>query len=296
MKPFAALALLLLAALAVPSVSAQTPDGITVTPTDLATPIPYEGSAQLTVSVSVGCLTILQSSGSTTVTVAASDAPPWLTVTPASIQLEPQSCITGGNGFATADGMVGLAVTKDAPGVVDHTVNLVGTLGTTASDPAPAIFTVAYNVDYSLVPDVKFPLTVNGTQASFNVTVTQASNARSMVMIEKMKTTTGSFSGLGSTAYESEAGKPASKTFKVTFKAPEGEWGNATTTFTAFGHYLLLDGRAGDFDAGTPVTYSFVAGQAEGEHDEEGKDSPAPVGAFLALGLVALAAFARRRA
>jgi MYXO-CTERM domain-containing protein len=294
MKTFAALALLLLAALAVPTASAQTPEGVTVTATDLATPIPYEGSAELPVSVSVGCLTILENQGSTTVTVAVSDAPSWLTATPATIELEPQSCITGGNGFASGDGTVGLTVTKDAPGVVDHTINLTGTLGTTASDPATATFTVAYFVDYTLVPDVTFPLTVNGTEASFNVTVTQASNARSMVMIEQMKTTAGVFSGLASIVYENDAGMPAEKTFKVTFKAPEGEWTNATTTFTAFGHYLLLDGRAGDFDAGTPVTYSFVAGHA-GHVEDEDKDSPAPVGVLLALGLVALAAFVRRR-
>jgi MYXO-CTERM domain-containing protein len=294
MKSFAALALLLLAAALVPPASAQAPQGVTVTPTALTTPVPYEGSAQLPVSVSVGCLSMLETQGTTTVTVSVTDAAPWLTATPATIALEPQSCLTG-TGFATGEGTVGLAVTKDAPGVVDHTINLVGTLGTVASEPTPTTFTVAYHVNYTLVPDVKFPLVVNGTQATFNVTVTQASNARSMVMVEKLKTSAGVLSGLASVVYENDAGKPASKTFKVTFKAPAGEWTNASAEFTAYGHYLLLDGRAGDFDPGTTVKYTFVAGQAEETKDEE-KDSPAPVGAFLALGLVALAAIVRRRA
>ncbi|HUR25303.1 MAG TPA: hypothetical protein VM327_04720 [Candidatus Thermoplasmatota archaeon] len=295
MKTAASFALLVLAALAVPTGSAQAPQGILVTATDLAAPIPYEGSAQLPVSVQVGCVSILQNQGSTTVEVTATDAPAWLTVTPASVDVQASTCATGGTGFATGTGAVGLAVSKDAPGVVDHTIDLVGTLGSEASGPVPVVFTVAYHVNYTLVPDAKFPLTVNGTEASFNVTVTQASNARSMVMIEGMKSSAGVFSGLGSQVYESDAGKPATKTFKVTFKAPDGEWSNATAQFTAYGHYLLLDGRAGDFDAGTPVTYAFVAG--EHHHDEGGdKDSPAPVGAFVALGLVALAAIARRRA
>jgi MYXO-CTERM domain-containing protein len=295
MKTVAALALLVLSALAVPNASAQAPEGITVTPTDLASPIPYEGSAQLAVSVSVGCLTILQNTGSTTVEVAVTDAPAWLTATPASVEVDETTCITGGNGFATGAGAIGLAVTKDAPGVVDHSISLAGTLGSASSEAVQAVFTVAYHVNYTVVSDATFPMTVNGTEASFNVTITQASNARSMVMIEELQTSAGVFSGLGSQQYENEAGKPDSRTFKVTFKAPTGEWTNATAQFTAYGHYLLLNGQAGDFDAGTPVTYSFVAGQGASDGEDEGKDSPAPAGVLLALGLVALAAFARRR-
>ena len=294
MKTAAALALLVLSALAVPNASAQAPQGVTVTPTDLAAPIPYEGSAQLPVSVSVGCLTILEEGGSTTVEVAVTDAPAWLTATPASVAVDETGCLTSG-GFATGEGMVGLAVTKDAPGVVDHSISLAGTLGSASSEAVQTVFTVAYHVNYTVVSDATFPMTVNGTEASFNVTITQASNARSMVMIEELQTSAGVFSGLGSQQYENDAGKPDSRTFKVTFKAPTGEWTNATAQFTAYGHYLLLDGRAGDFDAGTPVTYSFVAGHGEHEEETEGKDSPAPAGVLLALGLVALAAFARRR-
>lgn len=293
MKTAAAFALLLLSALAVPTASAQAPEGVTLTATDLASPIPYEGSAQLPVSVSVGCLTILESGGSTAVEVAVTDAPAWLTATPATVEVDEAGCITGA-GFATGEGTVGLAVTKDAPGVVDHSVSLAATLGSATSEAVQAVFTVAYHVNYTVVADATFPLEVHGTEASFNVTITQASNARSMVMIEELQTSAGVFSGLGSQQYENDAGKPDSRTFKVTFKAPTGEWGNATAQFTAYGHYLLLDGRAGDFDAGTPVTYAFKAGVHTQEEDAE-KNSPAPVGAFLALGLVALAAFVRRQ-
>lgn len=295
MKTAAALALLLLAALAIPTTSAQELQGVTVTAEPLATPIPYEGTAQVPVTVTVGCLTIVEQQVATTVEVAVTDPPAWLTVTPAPVEVDPTTCISG-TGTATGTGSLGLAVAKDAPGVVEHTINLVGTLGSAASGPAEVVFTVAYHVNYTVVSDATFPLTVNGMEASFNVTITQASNARSMVMIEELQTSAGVFSGLGSQQYENEAGKPDSKTFKVTFKAPSGEWSDATAQFTAYGHYLLLDGRAGDFDEGTPVTYSFVAGHQEHEEEDEGNDAPAPAGILLALGLVALAAFVRRRA
>ncbi|MHB1261255.1 MAG: hypothetical protein ACYC2H_06020 [Thermoplasmatota archaeon] len=309
MKTAGALALLILAALAVPTASAQA-QGITLGATDLAAPIPYMGSAQLGVTASVGCLTLLAEGGATTVTVTATDAPSWLTVTPATFDVDQQTCVTN-SGFATGTGAVGLAVAKEAPGIVDHTVNLTATLGGSSSDAVASVFTVAYHVNYTIVSDAKFPMTVNGTEASFNVTVTQASNARSMVMIEEVKSSAGVLSGMGSQVYENTASAPASKTFKVTFKAPTGAWTNATASFTGYGHYLLLDGRAGDFgepcgslvfpqcDAkGTPVTYTFVAGHSDEHHDEDegDKKSPAPVGALLALGLVGLAAFARRRA
>jgi MYXO-CTERM domain-containing protein len=274
--------------------------------TDLSSPIPYEGSAQLPVSVSVGCLSVLQNGGEGDVEVTVTDAPGWLTAAPATIPVDESTCVTGG-GFASGEGTLGLTVAKDAPGVVDHTINIVASLGATASEPVPVVFTVAYHVNYTIVADARFPLMVNGTEASFNITVTQASNARSMVMIEKASSSIGVFSGVPAVVYDNEAGKPVSKTYKATFKAPDGEWANATATFTGFSHYLLLDGRAGEFGtpcagatlpvcdaAGTTVTYSFVPG--EHEHEDEDKESPAPVGAFVALGLVALAALVRRRA
>ena len=319
MKTVAALALLLLSALAVPTASAQEVTGVAVEAGTLAAPIPYEGSADLPLNVTVGCAEILnamaENNGAAPLTITVTGAPAWLTVGDASADLASQdsatSCLSGG-GQTVHAALLPLTVSKDAPGIVDHTIQVVATVGATASDPADAVFTVAYHVNYTITADATFPLMVNGTEATFNVTVTQASNARSMVMIEQASSSIGVFSGVPAVVYENEAGKPASATYKATFKAPDGAWTNATATFTGFGHYLLLDGRAGVFgeancqaealtfpecdEQGTPVTYTFVAGTHEHEHEEEENDSPAPVGAFLALGLVALAAFVRRRA
>jgi MYXO-CTERM domain-containing protein len=321
MKVFGALALLLLAALAVPTASAQVADALTVEPGSLSAPIPYAGSANLPVNGTVGCSLILQAmaggmSPSAPLTLAVTSPPSWLTVGEASEDLASQDSVTacaGGQGSRSFALELPLTVTKDAPGIVDHTLNITATLGDRTSDPVAAIITVAYHVNYTIVADAKFPLMVNGTQATFNVTITQASNARSMVMIEKASSSTGVFSGVPAVVYENDGGKPVSKTYLATFKAPDGDWTNATATFTGFGHYLLLDGRAGVFGednckkeglafpqcdvTGTTVTYSFVPGTPAGHDDEEeDQKSPAPVGAVLALGLVGLAAFARRRA
>ena len=205
--------------------------------------------------------------------------------------------MTTGPETASADFGVFTITFSQTTGNRGTTLNITATVGTKTSAPAPATVTVAYHVNYTIVSDATFPLTVNGESVSWNVTVTQTSNARSMVMMEEIKTSAGVLSGPASQAYENAAGKPDSKTFKFTWKAPTGEWGNASASFTAYGHFLLLDGRAGDYDEGTPVTYTFVAGEHAGHHEEEEDDkkSPAPVGAVLALGLVALAAIVRRR-
>lgn len=295
MKSFGAVALLFLAALVVvPSTSAQAPQGVTLVCPDLAGPIPYAGQAALACEVRVGCADFLTSGGATSGTVSVQSPPAWLTSAPTPVDFDPAACVTDitGGGFVSESVAVPLAAGKDAPGVVDHALTLVAEVAGGSSTDS-AIVTVAYHVNYTLVPDVTFPLNVTGDQVSFNVTVTQASNARSMVMMEQLKVTAGTLSGPASEVYENDAGKPVSKTFKFTYKPPTSEWTNATATFTAFGHYLLQDGRAGDFDAGTPMTFTFTSA-GEHEHDEEEKESPAPVAPLMLLGLVALALLARR--
>ena len=293
MKAFGAIALLFLATLvAVPSTSAQDPQGASLVCPDLAAPIPYAGQAGLACEVSVGCLEFDDSFPEFHVSIEVVSPPAWLTSAPVDVDFDGTGCLTGG-GRVNKSAVVPLAVSKDAPGVEEQTLNLAITGAAEAADTA--MVTVAYHVNYTVVPDVTFPLNVTGPEASFNVTVTQASNARSMVMMEQVKTSTGLLTGPASEVYENAAGSPASKTFKFTYKAPETEWTNATATFTAFGHYLLKDGRAGDFDAGTPMTFTFTNA---GEADDDGKDkeSPSPVAPLLLLGLVALAMLVRRRA
>lgn len=293
-------ALLVLATFAVafPSAQAQAPTGVTLDCADLAAPIPYMGSADLACTVQVGCLEFVAAgSPSPSATVTVQSPPSWLTAEPATSPVDASACLTGGTGFVSAHVLVPLTASKDAPAVIDTPLSLVATVGQTASAPDTAIVTVAYNWDYTLTTDAKFPLTVATPTVVFNLTVTQSSNARSMVMMEEVRTSAGVIAGLTSTVYESGPGKSDTKTFKVTYTPPTGEWETAKVDFMAYGHYLLLDSRSGDYDAGTPVSWTFTNGGIEpADKDGDGKESPAPAGALLALGLVALAALARRRA
>lgn len=295
MKLLGAIALAALAlAAAVPTVQAQAPTGLTLTCAELAAPIPYSGTGNLSCTATVGCLEAVTNQG-TTVTFAVASPPAWLSSAGASDEVDPVACL-GGAGTQAITVDVPLTVTKDAPGVEEQTITVTAALGGTSAE-TPAIVTVAYNVDYTLETDVTFPLTITQPSTTFNLTVTQASNARSMVMMEQVKTTAGVISGLTSTVYESGGGKSETKVFKVTFKAPEGEWTDAKVDFMAFGHYLLLDSRSGDYDAGTAVSWTFTNGGvvAPDGDDEDDKKSPAPAGVLLALGLVALAALVRRQ-
>ena len=308
MKAFGAVALLLLATLvALPSASAQSA-GVTLVCPDLAAPIPYSGTSGLACTVTAQCVGFLTGGGSADGSVSVVGPPGWLTAPETPVEFDPTACIASG-GTASADVTIPLTVGADAPGVVEHVLNLVAT-GGGAEGTDTAIVTVAYHVNYTVVADVAFPLNVTGPEASFNVTVTQASNARSMVMMEQTKVSAGTLSGPISKVYENDAGKPVTETFKFTYKAPEGEWTNATATFTAFGHYLLTDGRAGEFNTpactalgfptcdatGTPMTFTFTNGVTDEDDDEDGNGIPAPVAPLLLLGILALAMLVRRRA
>lgn len=283
-------------ALLAPAAQAQDPSGISLVANSAGT-VPFQGEGSFPVTLTVGCALVLQAAADDfTATVSAVGAPSWLTLDDAAVSIDPTGCLAGmGETPVSAD--VPFSVAADAPGVEPLSVNLTATVAGTTSDPASAAFTVAYESNYTVVADAQFPLTLTTPEVKFNVTATQASNARSMIMMEGVTVSAGSFAGLPSTVYESAAGSPASKTFEVTFKAPEGEWTNATVTFQAFGHYLLTSGEAGEYSPAQTYTFQFVNGGTPAtDGDGDGKESPAPVAAFTALGLLGLAAALRRKA
>lgn len=291
MKHVVGLVAALLLLVSVPSVHAQG-QGISLSVVPPAGEIPYAGSGTATATVTYGCFDALQDGHPV---LSAPEAPAWLVVTAGEIHAEPSenptACLNP-SGSIAVQVPVTLEVSPNAPGVVPQTVTLQVT-GNGKTATADVTFTVAYNADFEMTTDVSFPLNVTGPTVTFNLTVTQKSNARSMVMMEEKAESAGVLSGLSSTVYEADA---LTKVFPVTYKAPTGTWTNATVTFTAYSHWLLAEGGAGDFTGAQKVTWQFVnAGETHEEHDEPKKKSPAPVAPLLALGLLALAAFARRR-
>lgn len=301
MKSLVAALLLAAGLLAALPAQAQVPvSDLSLTATPPAAPIPYAGSADVAVQVKVGCELVtqgyVQGGASAPIEVKAVNPPAWLTVASAPIATSPADCVGTTDGYHTYAGTATFTVTPDAPGVVDHVVNLTAALGTAASTAVPVTFNVTYHVSYSLKPDVAFPLKVTKSKTTFNLTVTQSSNARSMVMMEDVKSSSGLISGLASQVYECDAGKPVTKVFKVTYTAPDGAWNKSMVSFTAYGHFLLLDSRAGKFDAGTHEAWEFDNGGVQPAATGAAKKSPEPVGPLIALGLVGLAAVLRRKA
>lgn len=171
----------------------------------------------------------------------------------------PVSGCQGGSGTYMATVQYPFAVTAAAPAVATHTLNLTANLGDDAySDPVAVTFAVQFHANYTITPSVQFPLTVTGKTANFTVAISNNANARSMVMLEGLHASAGSISGLTSTVYV----PPETKTFQVTFKAPDGCWSTATVEFKAFSHYLLLTQEAGSFKGEKDVSWEFQNGVA----------------------------------
>ena len=285
----AALAASLLAA-AVPT-QAQTPTGVTLT-IDGPTSVPYLGSGAIPFTVTAGCLSLLSAlGGDAAVTV--TDAPAWFTFEEQTIALDPSAC--DANGQTQASGSLPFTVTDAAPGVVQNVVHLKATLGEESSEAA-ATYTVAYKSKFSLTPSVTFPLAVTNKTTTFTVTGVQASNAPSMIMVDDFSADNGALiAGIGALQYANTAGSPETKTYTVTFTAPNKEWTTATATLAVYGHYNF-DGMAGDPEDRTTFTWEFTNGGVDLETTGEsgGKESPAPVFAFVAIGLLAFAAVRRK--
>ncbi|MCA1811343.1 MAG: hypothetical protein LC623_04945 [Halobacteriales archaeon] len=262
--------------------------------------VAYKGNATVEVTVKVGCAAILDAMANGRdlldhVDVAPVDPPAWLVAESHDVPMDPSACITDagtGSGYLTLTDEFPFSVAASAPGVVTQSLNLTASLENGAeSAPVQVLFAVQFHSDYDVVPSVAFPYTVTGKTANFTVSVTNRANARSMVMVEEQHVSTGTFSGLGSTVYQ----PPETKTFQVTFKAPDRCWADAQVEFKTFSHYLLLDQRAGTYKGERQFTWDFTNGVActPGKDDTSKKS---PVGGLAVLPvLLGAALLARRR-
>jgi len=249
MRAVAAAAALCAALALLPAVQAcsQATDGPSFTVNNVGT-LPYAGNVSVPVTAEVGCAALLAAAsagtpGAATVpfTIVASPAPSYLTVSGGSLSFDPSKCVGGASaGCAATSGTLGFAVTPAAPGVDSLSVNLTGSLPKPQTPtPYSATQSVAYNVSfhaaYNLTASIPFPAKADGKYLNFTVTVKVDNNARSMVMIENLHATAGSVSGLASVVYM----PGETKTFHVTFMAPEGGWTSSNVTFHEYTHYLL---------------------------------------------------------
>lgn len=273
-------------------------------------PIAYEGTANTTVTVGVGCAQLLRSvagSGATSVpvTVQANNTPAWLTVTvPNPPKFDPRACLAATSGYITNTTQARLTVAAEAPGVILHRINFTAFMANAGSPsrvwapvPKELSFAVAYNVNYTIEPSIDFPATVTGRYLNFTVTVTQVANAPGMVMVDSLRAVDrdgkaqGSVSGLASADYT-----PSNNTrdFTVSFMGPSAKWNETTITFRAFSHYLFNATAVSGGD--TPAqTFSWLV--RNGNPDGSPDSKPAPVGGLPTMILLAgLAILMRRKA
>lgn len=257
---------------------------------DKETVIPYMGNATVDVTLTVGCALVLQNAPALNVPIAFDAPPAWLVAKPLSLSFGPADCA---NPAATAikTGTLAFSVGKDAPGIETQTPNVTA-ISKAGTQKIALPFEVQYHADYTVVPDVTFPMkTVNG-YANFTISVTQHSNARSMVMFEEAHASTGTIKGLSSVVYM----PPETKVFKISYVAPGPNWSNATVEFRTASHYLLKDQRAGTYhDVRTPSwQFSNPGGASPSSGSTTSAKSPA-VGPLLAFGLLGAALLAQRR-
>lgn len=289
MKTLAAAALLALLAAALPA-HAQTGATLTV---DSAGTVPYAGAGALPFSLTVGCVDLVTADG---VTLDVVDPPAWLNATTFDVGLSAADCVGSQDGNAVATGTFPFTVSAAAPGVTPTAIKLKASIGDATEDDGPV--TVAYKSSFTVKPDVAFPFTVTNRTTTFTAKGTQASNAPSMIMVDDFSCDSGAtISGIGAQQYNNVAGKPETKTYTVTFNAPKTEWTKATCTLKVYGHYNF-NGMAGDPTDRTTLAWEFDNGGVPEEKASSGggKDSPAPVAALTALGLLALAGVVRRKA
>lgn len=311
------------ALLAIPTVSAQSPTGLTmeVGPAvgtfaeDNYNVIPYAGNATFPVTVTVGCGTVVIHSDNPKVTVSIDPMPAWLTAAPMEFDFTPSqevldSCATG-QGFASQTLPFPIVLKESAPGIVEQTLNFTAKMSS-ATSPAnevgdakdTAAIQVQFHPSYTITPSVSFPLKVDGCKATFDVVLANSANAPSMIMIEEKRESTGSLAGIGPETFDPAAHNGThSVTQKIVFSTPPGNWTTAQVTFKAYSHFLINPGYgAGEFRGQQNITWTFTKGSTEGcqvgpDNGTTTAPSPAPMlAAYVAvLALGAVVASRRRK-
>lgn len=259
---------------------------------------PFRANLTVPVTVTLGCSLLLYASVANSgdaghIHVMVENPPAWLLADELEIEpVGPADCAGEASGMHAYTGTFPFALAANAPAVVPVTLNLTaGFAGVETAETAPVTFAVRFHSDYAVTPSIQFPHTVTGRTANFTVTITNTGNARSMVMVEQVRASTGTFSGLGSLVYQ----PPETKTFQVTFKAPDACWTTAKVEFHTASHYLLLNQQAGSYKDERDYTWDLSNGvPCTPGKSETSKASPAAALALLPA-LLGAALLARRR-
>lgn len=291
--------LLVAAALLVAPAHAQSVDDFALTVGSTAAPIPYNGTGDLPVSLTVGCAVLLQNvepgATSADATFTLANPPAWLTVEGSpTLSFDLADCSSGvpPTGSITGDGAVTLKAGPAAPGVLTQKVNVTATLGT-ATATQEGSYNVSYHAAHTIQPSITFPYTMTSPTVTFDLVVTESANARSMVMFTNVQADRGTVEGFASEVYE----PPAQKTLKVTYKATTTPWTEAHVKFHNYSHILLKEtGKDGPAQLEKDYDWVFVNGMPQ-DGSSSGDSNPSPDGMAIvaALGILGAAFVARRK-
>jgi hypothetical protein len=284
---------LVLAVLVAPA-QAQSPTAFSLSADSPTKAISPTGPTNIHFNVTLGCALILEGGQMATVTVTGT-GPTWLTVGSTQVVFKPTDCAgttPNQNLNVKLPGVLPVTPGPKAPGLVASSFDMTASSSLPSSPPAPAAqpvaFTVGYRANHTLRSSIQFPYTMTGSTLTWNVTIGSSANARTMIMMNDVTATAGSVSGLAPHFIDTP---PGNLTFPVTFKAPDGDWSNATISFVVFSHWCLTTGPCGDPNFSHTYHWTIKNGGGGGGG---GKKSPAP-SALLMVGLLAGALVLRRR-
>ncbi len=285
---------------AVPSAVAQS-GTITFTPSWQDVLVPT-GPNLVPFNVTLECSLIATKGGTVNVDVTATDAAPWLNVTPARVSFPLTDCASGPRTTLTKPGAVALTPTLDAPGLQPFTLTLVAQVvgSTEKATSMKENLVLAYKPGHTLTPagDQTFPVT--DATFAFELRIDITANAQTMVMFENKTVDVGTLDGLRAMTFD-VANNDRTITYNVLYTPPEFNWTEAKVRFHTYSHCLVGANCTPQLEQN--LTWTFVNKQPpapppsmEPTPTTAGGSSPGLGTFFLVVAIAMVAAALRRRA
>ena len=283
--------LLFLLLLMAPMASAQIPTSDFVMTANGPGTLEPLASTTYPVSVTVGCMEVLENNGEADVTISAKELPEGIKSDQQEMHFGIEDCV--GQESISKNATITISSDSDAHGLEPFTLRFEALLGDHATQTEIADVMVDYLPGHSMTPAGDQVFEVTGDSYSFDLTLDFTSNAKTMVMFEnKVVSGTAGLTGLKAQIVDVESTQ--SITNNIVFAAPEGAWTEETVTFYTYSH--CLDGPDCGENFEQNITWTFRNANPNVSANEAPLDEEAP-GLALPLLLVALVGLvaARRR-
>ena len=284
-------ALLLFAILLAPLTAAQVPSAAFEMTAEGPEILPPMASSSYSLTVTVGCMEVLENSGEADVIVSALELPEGITAESVEMHFGIEDCL--GEEAITQTTTINLVVAANAHGLEPFTVTFEAALGDHTTEAQVPDVMVDYLPGHTMTPAGDQVFEVDGPTYAFDLILNFTSNAKTMVMFEdKVVSGAAILTGLKAQIVDVETTK--SVTNNIVFTAPEGAWTEETVTFNTYSHGLDGPDCGENFEQN--ITWTFRNADPNVSANDGPVDEEAP-GLALPIVLAALAglAIARRR-